>query len=191
MGGAFKGFDDLMTNNSPTNTWYAARVATQGCGTTWVNSWGEMTEMINWYSQANNSLPWMMVATWDDYEEGSEIETGIDNCIETSTFAPTISSNTLSWGFEFDDVTRDPNRTANPSTIDHYDFYYTTDGTNYYLVDHNITPSQAVCSFSYPSVSCLGINIANYDLPSGSTVFVEAIGKPGITNWLSKGVPYP
>ena len=191
MGGAFKGFDDLMTNSPNAPGWYAARVATQGCGTTWVNSWGEMTEMSNWYSQANNPLPWMMVATWDDYEEGSEIETGIDNCIETSTFAPTITSNTLKWSFQFDDTTRDPNHLANINTIDHYDFYYTTDGTNYYLVDHDITPSQANCAFNYPDVACSGINIASYGLPSGSTVFVEAIGKPGITNWLSQGVPYP
>jgi hypothetical protein len=52
-----------------------------------MNSWNEMSEyaednyVTNYYSQANNPLPWMMVATSDDYEEGTEIETGIDNCI--------------------------------------------------------------------------------------------------------------
>ena len=197
MGGAFKGFDDLMTNNSPNNTWYQARIATQGCGTTWLSSWGEMDQAngyaTNWYTQANNPLPWMMVATWDDYEEGTEIETGIDNCIESSSFKPTITGSTLKWVFNFDNTVRDPGGLANYNTIDHYDLYYTTDGTNYYLVSHNITNNQAGCGWSpnYPSVSCSGIDLSGYGLPSGSTVLVEAIGKPGITNWLSKGTMYP
>jgi hypothetical protein len=163
-----------------------------------MNSWNEMSEyaednyVTNYYSQANNPLPWMMVATSDDYEEGTEIETGIDNCILSSSFMATINSNTLqlTWAFQFDNVERDPNGLANLSTIDHYDFYDSTDGTNYDLVDHDITPAQANCTLNYPDLSCSGINITSYDLPSGSTVFVEAIGKPGITNWLSQGVSY-
>jgi len=144
----------------------------------------------NWYTQSNNPLPWMMVATWDDYEEGTEIETGIDNCVESSTFVPKIISNILSWQFSFDQTTRDPNHLATVATIDHYDLYYTTDGENYYLVDHNIAPTEAGCGFSYPTAKCSGINISGYGLPSGSTLFVEAIGKPGITNWLSQGKTY-
>src|SRR5581483_841311 len=140
-----------------------------------------------------NPLPWMMVATWDDYEEGTEIETGIDNCIESSSFVPAINSHTLqlTWQFLFDQTTRDPGHLASLGTIDHYDFYYTT-GTDYYLIDHNISPAQSGCVMNtYPTVLCSGINIGGYGLPAGSTVFVEAIGKPGITNWLSQGVSYP
>jgi len=195
MGGAFKGFDDLMTNSPNAPGWYGARIATQGCGTTWLNSWNEMSVVAgdgyptNWYTQANNPLPWMMVATWDDYEEGTEIETGIDNCVESSTFVPTITGSTLSWVFNFDNVVRDPGGLANYNTIDHFDLYYTSDSENYYLASHNIANN---CTWHtvYPFVSCPAIDLSPYGLPSGSTLFVEAIGKPGITNWLSQGKIY-
>jgi len=49
MGAVFKGFDDLMTESSA--SWYQARVATQGCGTTWLSTWSEMN---GYYSQASN-----------------------------------------------------------------------------------------------------------------------------------------
>jgi hypothetical protein len=184
MGAAFKGFDDLMTN--PLNTgWYAARVATQGCGDTWMKSWGEMN---SWYSEARNPLPYMMIPTWNDYEEGTEIETGIDNCIQTSTFLPTINVSTLKWQYDFYEA-NDPFKLANWDTVDHYDLYYatncTSDCSNYTLLDHSISSSDAGCTWSYPEVSCSGIDLSKYGLSQGSYgIFVQAVGKPGITNWI-------
>jgi hypothetical protein len=71
MGAAFKGFDDRFAN------WTTVRVITQNSGATWVNSWTEMT--YNGYFGASNPIPYMIVPTWDDYEEGTEIETGIES----------------------------------------------------------------------------------------------------------------
>lgn len=195
MGAAFKGFDDLMAN--PANTgWYAARVTTQGCGDTWMKSWGEMN---SWYSQASNPLPYMMIPTWDDYEEGTEIETGIDNCIQASSFNLSIDSNSsqLTWSYKFN-TTEDRGMLSNPSTVDHYDLYYTPGGcisgcSAYYLLDYHITGTTAGCSMAYPTVDCsTGVTLSNYDLPAGKYgIFVQAIGKPGITNWLApKGATY-
>lgn len=187
MGAAFKGFDDLMTN--PANPgWYAARVATQGCGDTWMKSWREMN---SWYSQASNPLPYMMIPTWNDYEEGTEIETGIDNCIQTSTFVPTINDSQLTWNYDFHE-SNDPFNLANVQTVDHYDLYYTMDGctsdcSTYYLLDHQITGTEAGCSESYPLVQCSrGVPLNSYGLAQGTYgIFIGAVGKPGITNWLA------
>jgi hypothetical protein len=42
----------------------------------------------------SNQIPFFAVSTWDDYEEGTEVETGIDNCytisIPTSTDTPEV-----------------------------------------------------------------------------------------------------
>jgi hypothetical protein len=193
MGGAFKGFDDLMTNNG-TPGWYAARVSTQGCGATWLSTWQEMNQ---WFSPTSNPLPYMMVATWDDYEEGTELETGIDNCILTSSFVPTISGSELRWGYRFHEA-NDPSDLANPGTIDHYDLYYTpngcTENCTYTLLDRDITSMEAGCGMNvYPQVNCsTGVNLNNYDLPEGQyDLFVEAVGKAGLTNWVTPvGVEY-
>jgi hypothetical protein len=77
MGSAFKGFDDYETGVG----WFQDRIITQGCGTTWLNTFNEPKKYFT-----TTPIPYMMVATWDDYEEGTEIETGISNCLEDSSF---------------------------------------------------------------------------------------------------------
>ena len=74
MGAAFKGFDDYEAG------WATDRVLTQGFGTTWLNSIAEPKTITG----AN--LSYMMIETWDDYEEGTETETGISNCLGDSSF---------------------------------------------------------------------------------------------------------
>ena len=195
MGVAFKGFDDLMTQSS--QGWYQARVATQGCGSTWINTWKEMTHTNpvtgnSDYDPVNNPLPFMMVATWDDYEEGTETETGIDNCIQISTFTHMIAGTQLKWTYQFVEP-NDSFKLAGPDTVDHYDLYSTTDNSHYALLDHDITPGDAGCTMpQYPKVTCSGVDLSNYALQHGTqyTIFVEAIGEPSITNWVFPGVSY-
>lgn len=195
MGAAFKGFDDFITQHNPgAPGWYQARVTTQGCGTTWLSSWAEMKKESNWFSAQNNPLPYMMVETWDDYEEGSEIETGIDNCLQnygTSLFKPTVNGAQLGWSYSFDKG-KDLAGVGTTATVDHYDLYYTTDQTNYVLLDRTISNTQAGCSEVYPDVQCTGVNLSNYNLSHGTlyTLAVEAVGKPGVTNWMSRTINY-
>jgi len=43
----------------------------------------------------------------------------------------------------------------------------------------------------HPAVNCTGVNLTNYNMPAGKyTLYVEAVGVAGITNWLSKGLAY-
>ena len=62
----------------------------------------------------------MQIATWNDYNEGTEIESGIDNCYTVS--ANTIGQ-TLSW-------TLNATNTAYASlkTVSHMEVYDSTDG---------------------------------------------------------------
>lgn len=44
-------------------------------------------------------LDFVQIATWNDYDEGTEIETGIDNCFTFSTTV-LLNPNVISWKFE-------------------------------------------------------------------------------------------
>ena len=54
--------------------------------------------------------------TWNDYEEGTEIESGIDNCVSVST---SVAGDSLSWKI-----------TGQENTVDHYTPYISSDGQN-------------------------------------------------------------
>src|SRR5580704_4091961 len=66
MGSAYKGFDDAEAG------WGKGRVIDQQCGQTWLATFAEAG---HFYSAAHQ-LPALIIPTWNDYEEGTEIETG-------------------------------------------------------------------------------------------------------------------
>src|SRR5205807_2524613 len=68
IGAIKKGFDD---NNA---SWGTNRVTAQQCGQTLLNT----MDLISNYYNSRHQLEYLGVATWNDYEEGSEVETGID-----------------------------------------------------------------------------------------------------------------
>jgi hypothetical protein len=82
-GAGFKGF------NSSRAQWGRNRIMDQACGQTWIQS---LTEGNHYYSNA--VLPYVQIATWNDYNEGTEIESGIDNCYAVSG---TASGTMLAW----------------------------------------------------------------------------------------------
>ncbi len=183
VGAAYKGFDDYMAS------WWTDRIISQECGQSWFYSWEEMTWNGSSYGGSgayygpNNPLNYMLVETWDDYEEGTETETGISNCVEDSSFAITLEpgGQTLAWSYNFTDSTY-----GTPSTVDHYALYYTTDDQNYYLIA-TVTGSAAGCRFSAPNVTGCTINLANFTWETDTTytLYVQAVGVPGVTNNMS------
>jgi hypothetical protein len=183
MGGAYKGFDNWMAN------WWSTtqdKLLSQECGTTWLSSWSEMNQ---WYNATTNPLPYMMVETWDDYEEGTEIETGISNCIDDSQSTASISNTTnLGWTFTF----VDPNAMGTQNTIHHYILYYYTSATGYRVKDGNITATKGGCKQTNNVLSCTGVNLANYTWTHGTqyTLYIQSVGKAGLTNHVSPAVTY-
>jgi PKD repeat protein len=153
-GSGYKGFDDSIA------AWTQHRVMAQQCGQTWLSSIAEAGK----YYSASNQLLGIQLVTWNDYEEGSEFETGIDNCVAVSA---AVSANALSWSI-----------TGQMNTVDHFTLFASQDGQNLmWLAD---APTSAA-----------SLDLAQFGLPAGNyTVFVKAVGKPTLTNKMSAGVPY-
>src|SRR5207302_5200 len=74
FGAGFKGFNDTLA------AWGQNRIMNQQCGQVWLNTWNEAGKYYN----AGNQLESLQFVTWNDYEEGSEMETGVDNCVSIS-----------------------------------------------------------------------------------------------------------
>ncbi len=170
MGGAFKGFDNWMAN------WWAStddKILSQECGQTWLATWSEMNQ---WYNATTNPLKYMMVETWDDYEEGTEIETGISNCIDDSLTTATLNlPHTLNSTFTFSDSTW-----GTINTIHHFTLYYTT-GSGYFVKANNISPT-SICTGTV-TLTC-NIDLSKYTWTHGThyTLYVQAVGKSGLSD---------
>lgn len=70
IGTAWAGFDDRKAS------WSLTRYMSQRCGATFADT----MKLAQDYYPADNPLPFLLVATWNDYEEGSAIERGIEKC---------------------------------------------------------------------------------------------------------------
>ena len=70
VGTAWAGFDDRKAS------WGLGRFMSQRCGATF----SDTTKLQREYYPANSPLPFLLVATWNDYEEGSAIEGGLAKC---------------------------------------------------------------------------------------------------------------
>jgi hypothetical protein len=153
-GAVYKGFNDTLAS------WGEHRIMKQQCGQTWLQTFSR----INNIHDSTNQLPAMQLVTWNDYEEGTEIESGISNCVKVSA---SVSGSSLRW-----------NATGDESTVDHYTVYASTDGKN-------LMPLQD------ESAGLSSLNLCSYSLPPDNYVFyVQAIGKPNLSNQISGAVQY-
>ena len=84
VGASYKGFNDSLAS------WGSGRVMGQQCGQTWLQTFSEINGLYN----SGKQLSALQLVTWNDYEEGTEIESGISNCL---TISATISGNALNW----------------------------------------------------------------------------------------------
>jgi hypothetical protein len=183
--GSWKGFDDRMASWSP--SWANGlpvpanvsapnypRTTGQRCGNNWMDTFQEAGKYFNTSLQ----LPFMMVGTWDDYEEGTEIETGIDNCV--SALGASVNGRTLTWTIAF-------NAPGSERTVDHYTIYYSTDDVaGQQLATLATVPVNPSGNGSY------SLDLQNYQgqLPVRTVLYVKAFGKPSLANHMSAGVIY-
>jgi len=154
VGAAYKGFNDTLAS------WSSNRVMQQQCGQTFLQTFSQVN---NLYS-SGTQLPYLQLVTWNDYEEGTEIESGIDNCF---SLQPSMSGSTVTWSVNGDE-----------STIDHYVVYTSTDGQNLTQVTTTQPGERSVdlCSFAIPSGKL--------------SVYVQAVGKPMMANRMPPPLPY-
>jgi hypothetical protein len=157
-GAAFKGFNDIQ---SP---WGRNRVMDQQCGQTWVSSLKE----INGYA-ASPAAPFLQVVTWNDYNEGSEIESGIDNCYVISA---QIVGITLNWA-----LNPTNKALASLTTVSHVEIYDSPDGLNLKLIAS--VPAGSNGTYSLET------------LPRGTHyLFTRMVGKNSILNRISSGARF-
>ena len=163
IGAAWKGFDDShapWVGSSP-------RIIQQQCGNTLLQSIRQLTHNSDWGS--SHPLPFLGVVTWNDYEEGTEVETGISNCLSLKA---SVSGSTLSWALNFS------SSGGSESTVYNYVVY---DSTN----TSNLVPLATVRQGTH------SLNLGNFNLAAGTHVlYIKAVGQPMILNQMSNGVSY-
>jgi hypothetical protein len=115
------------------------------------------------YYSASRQLENIQIPTWNDYEEGTAIEMGIDNCV---TVSASRSGSTLYWKISG----------GQENTIDHYNVYISKDGSS-------------LMKLAEQRVGVRSMNLSGYSFASGTyKLFVQAVGKPSIRNKMSAAV---
>ena len=154
IGASYKGFNDTLAS------WGSNRIMGQQCGQTWLQTFSKLNSMYN----ADKQLPSLQLVTWNDYEEATEIESGIDNCL---TISSSMSGSSLQW-----------NINGNENTLDHYTVFISTDG-------QSLMPLTDVATGEY------SLNLCGFPIPNGEyTMFVQAVGKPSIANQMSGAISF-
>ena len=161
IGVLYKGFDD---NNA---SWGGNRVVAEECGQVLLKT---ASEISKYFGGSNPQIPYVQVATWNDYEEGTAIEDGIDNCYMVNA---SLSGSQLTWSLAASDSTY-----ASPSTIHHFNVYFADAAGNLYSAASNLPVTTT--SFDLSTI-----------VPSGTwSVYVEMVGQPLIINRMSNALTY-
>ena len=154
VGATYKGFNDTLAS------WGSNRIMKQQCGQTWLQTFSEINEIYN----SGKPLPDLQLVTWNDYEEATEIESGIDNCL---TLSASVAANALQWTIK-----------GNENTVDHYSVYISSDGEN-------------LMSLTDSAAGIHSLNLCGFAIPAGNyQLFVQAVGKPDLANQITSVVDY-
>ncbi len=149
IGSAYAGFNDQLA------PWGSARVINRNCGDTWLQTFNEATHYPDNYSA-------LQLVTWNDYEEGSQIEPGIDNCVKVQASA---SNDTLVWTLS-----------GNQNTVHHLAVWASSGNTYFSLVSKLPASARSV------AFADMGLNPGQYSF------VVQAIGQPSMLNQVSDPV---
>jgi hypothetical protein len=125
--------------------------------------------MVERAASINAAIPSNMTrmqwVTWSDWQEGSEVEAGIEDHVALTT---QVTSNLLSWTVTAGQV----------QAIDHYEIYASANGvSSAFLVSVPTSVSQT-------NLSQLGLASGTYQ------IYVDAIGKPCVRDHLSSPATY-
>jgi len=160
IGALYKGFDD--TNAS----WGKDRVIAQQCGQVLLKTANEISK---YFGGPNPQIPYVQVVTWNDYEEGTAVEDGIDNCY---TVNASLSGSQLTWSLAATDSY------ASTATVHHFNIYFADAAGSLYAAASNLP------------VTTSALDLSSL-IPTGTwTVYVEMVGQPLIINRMSSAMTY-
>jgi hypothetical protein len=113
------------------------------------------------------SLNMVQVNTWNDYEEGTAVEPGIDNCGDVTV---KVEGDQLTLTPQFRDK-------GTEDTIHHYAVYLGRPGSALALLKDGLPPGTR------------GVDLRSFPMPPGDyLIYVEMVGKPLFQNRLSPPV---
>lgn len=171
IGGLYKGFDPRYAQ-----WWYPNNpVLSQMCGKSWLNTLSApalndpLTGSV--FLDATHVLPAYSANTWDDYEEGTEIQTGIDNCYTTTASA---TNRILSWQINTS------NADATEDTIQQYEIFQDTPTVTFARI--------ATIDRSDPRFTTKQFDVSSFIVSPPNWFYVQARGKASITDHLSSNV---
>jgi hypothetical protein len=154
------GFNGTLTKSV---SWSEGKYLPRGSGACLVQT----ADKINAVIPANVArIQW---ATWSDWEEGTEIESGVENDV---TVTASVQGSTLSW--------TTTSGTGDESTIDHYEVYASEDGVH--AADLGAVPT-GTHTLDLASTGCLA-SATTYELQ------VVAVGRPSIRDHVSGAAAY-
>jgi len=147
FGCAFKGYDDALAKTD------------QRCGHTFLDTLAQIGAKYS----STKELEAFQLVTWNDYESGTALETGIDNCgIKAS-----IVGTKLSWTMD------------TPESVDHFELYVSMDGENLMPLRNDLPATTT------------SVDLPAQGLSAGSYKFhVRAMGKAMFRNQLSEPQPW-
>jgi hypothetical protein len=175
---AYKGFDDNLA------TWSLNRVIDQECGLTWLQTFDHQGsfggsagyQSAASYLAAGKKMDMVMVDTWDDYEEGTELETGIDNCL--AGLSVSLAGSTLSWTPTWGADPMNSAVSGSEATVYEYSIYLAAPGGTNVMWLADVACSNGSCGHT--------LDVSKYGISGGPYVFyVQAIGQPSILNHLA------
>ena len=163
---AAKGFDDGVTDGWNYGDGTSTRYIAQRCGLTWL----DMLDQIAHDFPGGPEL--LQLVTFDDYEEATELETGIATCAQQLTGQ--LAGSQLTWSITYgSDLTGTAH--GDERTIDHVVVWASPDGEQLEQV--------AVVA---PDVHVIDLPA----LPADATMlFIQAVGKPFLANTFSAAIP--
>jgi hypothetical protein len=172
IGVAFAGFNDTNASwgFSAPDRHVNGRVKARQCGQVWINAWKRLTATGH-YSSAQQ-VPVVGIPTWNDYEEGSAIEAGIENCATISD--DPIAGNIYTFHVGFTDT-----KFGTEDTIDHYEIYYSTDGN----VGENLNLLTTV-PVDKTKNGAYQVTLSN-TLPNPTLIYAKAVGVPSVQNHMT------
>jgi hypothetical protein len=178
VGAIYKGFDDSNA------TWWSDRVIAQQCGQVLLDTAQELTYEANPHITsywATHQMPYMQVATWNDYEEGTEVESGVDNCLRVSNLQQGTVNGvpSLTWS-----VTSLSAGYGTTSTIDHFTIWFgsPTGNPNDPIQVAATTPSGSGGTTSIPLSQ---LNLPRPGKDYAVDLYVGAVGIPLVLNQMS------
>lgn len=152
---AWKGFNGTITGST---AWSLGKYISQQQGFTWVDMWNANNNFI----AGGGKLDYIGIVTWDDYQEGSAVQTGIRTNVAISA---ALSSGIITFSV-----------TGDERTVRQYNLWGTTDGVN--ITQLAVVFPGVAKQFDLSKLPGLTAS-GNY------TLYVEAQGMPSLQNHLA------